>query len=76
MKLNITHNTQHELILRTQNESDLWKTWEQSITEGDFGVLKSRFDYLFDYTGDQLAVVKAEWEASHNDWYWENVPAE
>ena len=76
MKIDITHNTSQELILRCLNENDIWKTLEQSFQECDMSVITKRLQYLFDYTGEQMLAFKEEWDLMYNDWYWENAPAE
>jgi hypothetical protein len=76
MKIDITHNTSQELILRCLNENDIWKTLEQSFQECDMSVIIKRLQHLFDYTGEQMLAFKEEWDLMYNDWYWENAPSE
>jgi hypothetical protein len=76
MKIDITHNSTQELILRSMNENSLWQSMEKSFEEYNITPIIERFHYLFNYTKEQMDYFKAEWELMYKDWYWENVPAE
>ena len=76
MKIDITHNTTSELMLRAVNDRELSTLVERSFEEYDLGVIKRQLMRTFSYTGEQMAAFEEEWKLSYADWYSENCPAE
>ena len=76
MKIDITHNTTSELMLRAINDRELSTLVERSFEEYDLGIIKRQLMRTFTYTGEQMIAFEEEWKLSYADWYWENCPAE
>jgi hypothetical protein len=76
MKIDITHNTTSELMLRAINDRELSTLVQMSFEECDIGIIKRQLARAFSYTGAQMIAFEEEWKLSYNDWYWEHCPAE
>jgi hypothetical protein len=76
MKIDITHNTVSELMLRAVNDRELSTLIERSFEEYDMGIIKRQLMRAFVYTGEQMRAFEEEWTLSYNDWYWEHCPNE
>jgi hypothetical protein len=76
MKIDITHNTTSELMLRAVNDRELSTLVQRSFEECDLGVIKRQLVRAFVYTGAQMTAFEEEWKLSYNDWYSENCPLE
>ena len=76
MKIDITHNTTSELMLRAVNDRELSTLIQRSFEDWDIGIIKRQLARAFSYTGAQMVAFEEEWNLSYNDWYWEHCPAE
>jgi hypothetical protein len=74
MKIDITHNTASELMLRAVNDRELSTLIQRSFEEYDLGLIKRQLARAFAYTGAQMTAFEEEWKLAYDDWYWENCP--
>ena len=74
MKIDITHNTPSELMLRAINDRELSTLVQMSFEECDIGIVKRQLMRSFFYTERQMIAFEEEWKLSYNDWYWEHCP--
>ena len=76
MKIDITHNTPSELMLRAVNDRELSTLVQRSFEEWDMGIITRQLMRAFVYTGSQMTAFEEEWKLAYNDWYSENCPIE